>query len=55
MLIRTSISSKECVQTLAIDFLAVAQRAAIASYPWIGKGDKKMQQMGPEQKRCAIK
>lgn len=40
MLTRTSINSKECVQTLAMDFLTVAQRAAIASYPWIGKGDK---------------
>lgn len=28
------------VQSLAMDFLTVAQKAAIASYPWIGKGNK---------------
>ncbi|WP_409300598.1 class II fructose-bisphosphatase [Peribacillus sp. SCS-155] len=28
------------VQTLAFDFLSVAQEAAIASYPWIGKRNK---------------
>lgn len=37
---RTDISNKDCVQTLAMDFLTVAQQAAIASYPWIGKGNK---------------
>lgn len=28
------------INLLAMDFLAVAQQAAIASYPWIGKGNK---------------
>ncbi|MFJ7978016.1 class II fructose-bisphosphatase [Peribacillus sp. NPDC096379] len=28
------------IQTLAMDFLTVAQKAAIASYPWVGKGNK---------------
>lgn len=28
------------INLLAMDFLAVAQQAAIASYPWIGKGKK---------------
>lgn len=29
-----------CTQGLVMDFLAVSQQAAIASYPWIGKGNK---------------
>lgn len=29
-----------CTQRLVMDFLAVSQQAAIASYPWIGKGNK---------------
>jgi len=37
---RTNVNSKDYVQTLAMDFLTVSQQAAIASYPWIGKGDK---------------
>ncbi len=40
MLTRTTVNSKDGVQTLAMNFLAVAQQAAIASYPWIGKGNK---------------
>jgi fructose-1,6-bisphosphatase II len=40
MTIETSDRKKDCVQTLSMDFLAVAQKAAIASGPWIGKGDK---------------
>ncbi|PJN89654.1 class II fructose-bisphosphatase [Bacillus sp. mrc49] len=35
-----NIKQKEDVQSLAGDFLAVAQKAAIAAYPWIGKGNK---------------
>ncbi len=35
-----SLDKKEDIQTLALDFLAVAQQAAIASYPWVGKGKK---------------
>jgi fructose-1,6-bisphosphatase II len=30
----------ESVNSLLMEFLAVAQQAAIASYPWIGKGNK---------------
>lgn len=37
---RTNVNSKDYIQTLAVDFLTVSQQAAIASYPWIGKGDK---------------
>ncbi|MCM3651113.1 class II fructose-bisphosphatase [Metabacillus litoralis] len=37
---KTDIRSKEYVQALAMDFLSVAQQAAIASYPWVGKGNK---------------
>ncbi|MGZ4160126.1 MAG: class II fructose-bisphosphatase [Neobacillus sp.] len=29
-----------CTQGLVMDFLAVSQHAAIASYPWIGRGNK---------------
>ncbi|MFL6562354.1 MAG: class II fructose-bisphosphatase, partial [Bacillus sp. (in: firmicutes)] len=29
-----------CTPGLVMDFLAVSQQAAIASYPWIGKGNK---------------
>ena len=31
---------KDIFSHLAMDFLTVAQKAAIASYPWIGKGNK---------------
>ncbi|MGM0874529.1 MAG: class II fructose-bisphosphatase [Bacillota bacterium] len=37
---KTNVTNKECVQVLAMEFLAVAQQAAIASYPWVGKGNK---------------
>jgi fructose-1,6-bisphosphatase II len=37
---KTSANSKECVQILMMDFLAVAQQAAIASQQWVGKGNK---------------
>jgi fructose-1,6-bisphosphatase II len=30
-----------CTQRLVMEFLAVSQQAAIACYPWIGRGDKK--------------
>lgn len=36
----SSIISEGKVQHLIMDFLSVAQEAAIAAYPWIGKGDK---------------
>lgn len=36
----SSVVSEGDVQLLAMDFLAVAQQAAIASFPWIGKGNK---------------
>lgn len=29
-----------CTQRMVMDFLAVSQKAAIASYPWVGKGNK---------------
>ncbi|MBV7507836.1 class II fructose-bisphosphatase [Bacillus sp. sid0103] len=32
--------SGSCSLGLVMDFLAVSQQAAIAAYPWIGKGDK---------------
>lgn len=35
-----NIKQKDSVQSLAGDFLVVAQKAAIAAYPWIGKGNK---------------
>jgi fructose-1,6-bisphosphatase II len=35
-----SVVNEGYVHSLAMDFLAVAQQAAIASYPWIGKGNK---------------
>lgn len=37
---KINVNSKDCVQVLAMDFLAVAQQAAIASQPWVGKGNK---------------
>lgn len=37
---KTNVSSIEQAQTLAMDFLTVAQLAAIASHQWIGKGNK---------------
>lgn len=40
MLSNTNYQKKTFVQSLAGDFLAVSQNAAIASYPWIGKGKK---------------
>ncbi|MCQ6281838.1 class II fructose-bisphosphatase [Bacillus sp. EB600] len=36
----SNVVSEVYVQSLAMDFLAVAQQAAIASYPWIGRGNK---------------
>lgn len=38
--LESSVVSEGYVHTLAMDFLSVAQQAAIASYPWIGKGNK---------------
>jgi len=32
--------SRVCTQSLVMDFLDVSQQAAIAAYPWIGKGKK---------------
>jgi len=32
--------SRVCTQSLVMDFLDVSQQAAIAAYPWIGKGNK---------------
>ncbi|MFY4775162.1 class II fructose-bisphosphatase [Metabacillus sp. RGM 3146] len=37
---KTKIGSQDRVQPLSTDFLTVAQQAAIASYPWVGKGNK---------------
>ncbi|WP_245947503.1 class II fructose-bisphosphatase [Bacillus taeanensis] len=37
---KTFPSTKFDVKALAMNFLPVAQKAAIASYPWIGKGNK---------------
>ncbi len=37
---RLNIEQKECIQSLADEFLTVAQKAAIGVYPWIGKGNK---------------
>lgn len=37
---KSNINSKDYVQVLAMDFLAVTQQAAIASQPWVGKGNK---------------
>ncbi|AIE61789.1 class II fructose-bisphosphatase [Bacillus methanolicus] len=34
------LKSEKRVQSLAMEFLSVAQQAALASYPWIGKGNK---------------
>lgn len=39
-LIKVNIVQKDAIQTLAGEFLTVAQNAAIATYPWIGKGKK---------------
>lgn len=36
----TTVKSEKRVQSLAMDFLAVAQQAAIDSHPWAGKGNK---------------
>lgn len=35
-----SIKSRISTQSLVMDFLAVSQQAAMAAYPWIGKGNK---------------
>lgn len=40
MQIKTSLQDQWIIQGLTLDFLHVAQQAAIASYPWIGKGNK---------------
>jgi len=40
MLSEPGLEKKSIVKALAEDFLAVTQRAAIVSYPWIGKGRK---------------
>jgi fructose-1,6-bisphosphatase II len=40
MLGTTDVENIGCVQSLAREFLLVAQKATIASYPWIGKGNK---------------
>ncbi|WP_110928743.1 class II fructose-bisphosphatase [Bacillus massiliglaciei] len=37
---KSDVVYRDYIQTLAMDFLTVAQQAAIASYPWIGKGNK---------------
>ncbi|SMQ63782.1 fructose-1,6-bisphosphatase II [Bacillus sp. OV166] len=37
---KTNMDRKEKVNVLATDFLSVTQQAAIASYSWIGKGNK---------------
>lgn len=37
---KADVVNRDYVRTLAMDFLTVAQQAAIASYPWIGKGNK---------------
>lgn len=38
--LKNNVDFQKDVQSLAMDFLTVAQKAAIASYPWIGKGNK---------------
>ena len=38
--LKTNVVSEGRIQSLAMDFLTVAQQAAIASYSWIGKGNK---------------
>jgi hypothetical protein len=38
--LKMNIVSEKCVGTLAMEFLTVAQEAAIAAYPWVGKGNK---------------
>ncbi|MEH7375690.1 class II fructose-bisphosphatase [Neobacillus drentensis] len=38
--LESSVVREGYVHTLSMDFLSVAQQAAIASYPWIGKGNK---------------
>jgi fructose-1,6-bisphosphatase II len=37
---KVDVVNQDYVRTLAMEFLTVAQQAAIASYPWIGKGNK---------------
>lgn len=38
--LKTNVTNVKSVESLAMEFLSVAQQAALASYPWIGKGDK---------------
>ncbi|TCP27792.1 fructose-1,6-bisphosphatase II [Scopulibacillus darangshiensis] len=38
--LKTNVVNEKRVQALAMDFLTVSQQAAIAAYPWIGKGKK---------------
>lgn len=38
--LKNNVMYEKDIQTLAMDFLTVAQKAAIASYPWVGKGNK---------------
>ncbi|MQR87028.1 class II fructose-bisphosphatase [Bacillus megaterium] len=40
MTTKADVVYRDYIQTLAMDFLTVAQQAAIASYPWVGKGNK---------------
>lgn len=37
---KSNVVDSICTPGLVMDFLAVSQQAAIASYPWIGKGNK---------------
>ncbi|MGG0454486.1 class II fructose-bisphosphatase [Priestia megaterium] len=37
---KADVVNQEYVRALAMEFLTVAQQAAIASYPWVGKGNK---------------
>ena len=37
---QTTISSTANLKKLAMDFVSVSQVAAVASYPWVGKGNK---------------
>lgn len=37
---KADVVNQDYVRALAMDFLTVAQQAAIASYPWVGKGNK---------------
>lgn len=37
---KADVVNQDYVRALAMEFLTVAQQAAIASYPWVGKGNK---------------